>query len=514
MRDARVTVDSRIRVLVADVGEEVATEIASLFEHRNPKRERLEQMRLVRFDRRKEPRIIRTWIRDGRWLSLPRGGRARVLSVFERHGFRLRLTDQRTEGYAPICDGFEWPAHRVTLFADQRQALEAVISRETSYIRSPTASGKSTTGIAMIARLKLPAIVIVWTGALLDQWRERFAAELGIDEVDIGFVQGGTRAIKPITVAMQQTIARIPVDDPFFRFWGVVIADELARFSAPSLFACTDPFPARYRLGMSADERRADGKEFLAHDLFGERAIEIRRIDLVAEGRVRDVAIVLVPTGWSDPAIELAGAPADKYRVMLERMAESAERDSITIEIVRQELAKGEQVLVFSLRVEHCRKIVGRLASAGIAAGLMLGDKENRDELDRAVQGLRGGTVRVAVGTVQAIGTGVDLPRVGVGVVTMPIGGNPQLLGQVAGRLSRIAGGVTAARCYYLADPCRAKDWPKLFHDDRPVLVRDGEKLIDARQERKRARAIAYPAPDAAFSGPYGGDIRWRNGRA
>lgn len=500
---------SRILLWVPDVGEEVAAEIAQLFEHKNPQHEKLRRIG-IRFDHRKEPKVIKTWRREGSWLSLPRGGMRRTREALLDRGFEILVKDERTPGYQPILDGFEWPAHRRTLFPDQEEALAAILSRETCLLRSPTGSGKSTVAVAAIVRVGLPAVVLVWSGALFDQWVERVEQELGLGGRWLGEVRGSKKTIGAITIAMQQTVAKMPPDDPFFRFFGTLVFDEVQRASAASYFASTDPFPARYRIGVSADERRADRKDFLNRDLFGDVALEIKRTDLVAQGRVRDVAVRVVPTGWRLPEDAALGSSGDQHRKMLDAMALDSKRDELVIRIVKDELKRSEQILIFSLRVEHCRRLVGELASAGVAAGLMLGGVENRRELRDSVAGMRAGRMRVAVGTVQAVGTGVDLPSVGVGIVAQPLASNRQVFGQVAGRVCRIAGGKEPARLYYLADSCRAKDWQALFSDDRPVLVRCGDgRWLDARREKSRARAIAFPEERGILCG-YQGDDQWR----
>lgn len=507
---ARVIVGARVSLAKADIGPELVARICALHEHKNPQYEKLVRMGF-RFDHRKEPRTIKTWRDNGPWLSIPRGGMKRTRELLKECGFELRVRDERSSGTYSVKK-FTWPEYKRKLFPDQQEALESMLARETCYLRAPTGSGKTSTCLALIAQVKLPAIVVVWTGALFDQWLERIEKEMGIKKKHIGQVRGGKKTAGPVTVAMQQTLAKIPASDSIWSWFGVVIADELQRFSAPTFIASIDPFTARYRIGVSADERRADRKEFLAHDIFADLAISIDRRELVEKGRVRDVEVRIVPTGWYSPDTSDLGS-RESHTELLDALGLATERDDLVLAIVEEELARDEQILVFSLRVEHCRRLVGRLSSMGITAGLMLGGAENKEALRAAAEGLREGTMRVAVGTVQAVGTGVDLPLVGVGIVTMPIAKNKQLLGQVAGRVCRIAGGEGAARLYYLLDPERAeKDWASLFDDGRPVSVRKPDGTwMDARVEgsKRKARAIGVPSI-AASSGSYPGDETWR----
>lgn len=477
-------------LLERDLDPETIRAVEETCEHANPQHARLKRMR-VRFDQREEPPVIKTWRRVDGWLSIPRGAIGKARELLHEQGYALRVRDERTEGAKQICEGFDWPAHKRTLYSDQEKALEEMVRKETCLLRSATASGKSTTCIALVARLRLPAIVVVWTGALFDQWVERVVDELGMREMDVGKVRGSKKRIGAVTIAMQQAVARMPFDDPFFRFFGVMIYDEVQRASAKTWFAATDPFLAKYRVGVSADERRADKKDFLTTDLFGPPTIVVSRGELVEKGRVRDVEIRVLPTGW-EPRTNLDEVSRlERHKVMLDEMAEASDRDARVLEAVREEWANGEQILVFSLRVRHCHMLAAMLRENGFNVGLMIGGQENVETLRNSVAAIRDGRLRIAVGTVQAVGTGVDLPSVGVGIVAMPMASNKQLLGQVAGRLARIAGGTTPSRLYYLFDDCRRHDWQALHDDGRRVLVRDRGEWIDASEDKRRARRVA-----------------------
>ena len=147
-------------LLDRDMGAEVAREVEEVCEHANPQHARLKRMR-VRFDQREEPPVIKTWRRVEGWLSIPRGALGGARELLRERGFGLRVRDERTDGAPQICAGFDWPEHRRTLYPDQERALEEMVRRQMCLLRSATASGKSTTCIALIAKLRLPAIVVV-----------------------------------------------------------------------------------------------------------------------------------------------------------------------------------------------------------------------------------------------------------------------------------------------------------------------------------------------------------------
>ena len=154
--------------------------------------------------------------------------------------------------------------------------------------------------------------------------------------------------------------------------------------------------------------------------------------------------------------------------------------------IVTSESRKGEQVLVFSHRVEHCRRVAADVAREEPRVGLLLGGQDNRSEFRENVDRLLDGRLRVGVGTYQAIGTGNDLPSVARGIATTPIHSNAPFLGQVMGRLCRTSErtGKKDAVLYYLWDRRIHGLAPvkRLSHAAKNVKVKVGETWVPAKE--------------------------------
>jgi superfamily II DNA or RNA helicase len=464
----RVVVDSRIRLSPSQLDPEVVLQLKERFAHRNPQHHKLKAMG-YRFDHRKEPAQIKTWSEEGDdELSFPRGGIGRVREVLHLAGVGMHVVDERTEGELPekYRRHFEWPDKMFAregdareLYPDQERLVEAMLSQENCCVRGGAGGGKTTSLLAAALEAGLPTLIVVWTGGLFDQWVDRIEDELGIDRRMVGQVRGAKKTYSPLTVAMQQTVARMPPE--FHRWWGFVGCDELSRFGAATFVASVDPFPARYRIGVSASEKRRDGKAFLIYDNFGDVAIEVGDEELVKLGRVVPVGVVVHETGWAPTTS--AGTEADvllgaqdvvreDYGKVLDAMAGAGLRTKLGLSIVREEVAAGRQVLVFSQRVEHCRWMDAELNRMGVRAGLLIGGAEHQDEFRRTVAKLKAGEYRAAVGTVQAIGLGLNLPAVDRGVVMMPLAANKELFNQVKWRLNRKAEGKADAQLHYLWD--------------------------------------------------------------
>lgn len=458
--ELRVVVDSRIRVCVAGPGWSLDAQTAALlkgvFEHTNPEHAKKRRLGLPLWN---VPKVIRTWGEgeaDGeRWLTFPRGKMRAVREVLVTAGHNLTVADARENG-VPV----DAPDHRRVLYAHQEKIVDAAVAAEQGIIRSGTGSGKTSALIAIASRISVPTLVIVHSRALYDQWAARLGEELGLRPKQIGEVRGGKMKLKPITLGVWKSVEKAALDPEFRGYFGCLLMDEVHLAAAKSFFAAVDPMPARYRIGASADERRTDRKEFLIHDLFGDLLADITREELIESGHVLDVEVRVVPTAFAAPWYGLADedAPGDDEKKtinivrLVKEMAEDPERNWQAIRIIRDEVAAGNQVLVMAHEREHCMRLGQIVAGMGTPTGYLLGGEESRPEFQRACEGLKSGAVRVGVGTYKAIGTGIDLPMVGVAVAVTPIAGNKQFFGQVRGRVCRTSTGKTGARLYVMLD--------------------------------------------------------------
>jgi len=488
MDQVRVIVDNRIRVKCSDLPAEVIIALKKAFDHWNPMRAKLEAMGVRGYALHKEPRFISSWLLEGDEFSIPRGGIGRLRDVFEEFGIPRQVIDNRTEGTGPR--GI--PAHTVTLRTFQQDIVDRIVEVQNCVIRSPTGSGKTTAALSVASVVDLPTLVIVWTGGLLDQWVRRAESELGICGDDIGIIGSGKRRVRPLTIGMQQSLAKCAVElaDTF----GMVIADETQKSSASTFFNVIDKFRAKYRIGFSADEHRKDKKEFLIYDLFGDVAVDVSQDSLIDGGYVHDVEVRVVPTDfdaeWYKPLFEESFGdrhiPQALYEARLrafdrltnEMMLDKA-RGELAVQIATDEIRDGHQVVLLSHRREWCQRLDADLSAKGIKCGQMLGGTESKVEYDRTLHSLLDGSLRAAAGTYQAIGQGIDIPSVSVGICCSPLAnsadGKP-FWSQVRGRLCRTSAGKQGARLYYLLDSRVYDEKPlkNLMRWNKRVVVREG----------------------------------------
>jgi superfamily II DNA or RNA helicase len=476
-------------VLPADVADELRV----MCEHSNAHYWTMKRLRLPTYG---ESPIDRTWSCGcgkpaakcvcGAALTLPRGVLPAVRATVERAGYSLRVADLRELGLVLS----ESLVYRRPLRAYQSDAIAKMVAAGGGILRAPTGSGKTSTLLALTAFLSTRSLVVVHSSALFRQWQERVRAELGIEP---GVVQGKTSILKPVTIAMQKTLWSRGIDTELREYFGAILCDEIQFFASKTFREVIDLAPHFYRFGASADQRRKDGKEYLIHDTFGPVVAEVGRKELVEDGFVVPVEVRVYET---DTEADWYGVPEsdhdherkiDVSRLRKELAADPV-RNQIALEAAAQEAEAGKFVFVMAHEREHCRALAAALSGVGIPAGLLLGGPESRAEFDRTLSEMRAGTLRVGVGTYQAIGTGLDVPALDAVVCVTPIASNRQFFGQVIGRACRPSPGKKGARMHYLWDS-------KIFGkravqnmcawNDGPVLVQRGSEWTNAKTWRR-----------------------------
>jgi superfamily II DNA or RNA helicase len=166
----------------------------------------------------------------------------------------------------------------------QREALDAWHANDDrGVLELPTGSGKTVIGLAAIASLGTPALVVVPTIDLLGQWREELETEFGdggspVDSgtddaaetsgvAEVGQLGGGVQQVGAITVATYDS-AYLRADELGDRF-GLVVFDEVHHLGGEGYREIARLLAAPARLGLTATFERPDGAQAVVADLCG-----------------------------------------------------------------------------------------------------------------------------------------------------------------------------------------------------------------------------------------------------
>lgn len=151
---------------------------------------------------------------------------------------------------------------------EQEAAWEGLRQHDNGILNLGCGKGKTKLALKKIAQRGLPTLVVVPDGGILDQWKRsiygddvsppglRFNGQLGI-------VQGKTFDWqRPVTLALVTTLAlqirdgKVP--EEFFRYFGLIVYDEVHQIGAPVFSLTASPFYGD-RIGLTATVQREDG---------------------------------------------------------------------------------------------------------------------------------------------------------------------------------------------------------------------------------------------------------------
>ncbi|PSQ01215.1 DNA repair helicase [Halobacteriales archaeon QS_5_70_17] len=341
----------------------------------------------------------------------------------------------------------------------QRAALDAWREADRrGVVELPTGSGKTVVGIGAIAALGTPALVVVPTIDLLEQWRRELAAEF---DVEIGQFGGGVQEIGPLTVSTYDS-AYLRADGVGDRF-GLVVFDEVHHLGGEGYRDIARLLAAPARLGLTATFERPDGAHEVVTDLVGpvvhrlsaedlagdhlaEYDIKRLTVELTDEERERYEAAQGTFTDYlARSNIEMRSG--SDYRELVKRsgtdpearealLAKQRARDIMMhADAKLEELAgildrhRGDRVIVFTASTDLVYRISERFLLPAITHETAAG--ERRSVLQRFREGTYSGVV-----TANVLDEGVDVPDANVAVVLSGSGSEREFT-QRLGRILR-----------------------------------------------------------------------------
>ena len=357
---------------------------------------------------------------------------------------------------------------RGTLRPYQEEALKAWIENDyKGIIALPTGAGKTVVAIAGIAELQVRTLVVVYTREQVRQWIQavrRFTDAGGM----VGAYYGEEKRLAPITVTTYQTAYRRLRE--FAPYFSLVIFDEAHHLPAEKFRAVAIGMPAPYRLGLSATIEREDGKHEEIFPLLGgvvyhtspgeltrqgylatytiiQRKVDLlpnekkkymelrRRYQVYARGRTFQELLEAAKKGDQD-AIQAIRIHKEMTKLIQHSEAKLREAEKI----IRNELAKGSKIIVFTQYKSQAEEIARRVGGLLLHGGL---DKARRA---RVLEEFRASPSGVLV--VTTVGDeGIDIPDANVGVLLSGTGSQRQFI-QRLGRLLRPKNGANTARLY------------------------------------------------------------------
>jgi len=162
----------------------------------------------------------------------------------------------------------------------QPEAIEKIVAHLKQYSGGiavlPTGIGKTFLSLEIGRHFQTPIVVLVHKGDMIDNWIDHAERHLGVPREDVAIIKENSYAEgKPVTICSIQTLLSRDFPASFYSQFGFIIADEVHHYGAAQWSKVIGRFPARYRLGISADPIRDDGLDPIIRWNFGKVAFGI-----------------------------------------------------------------------------------------------------------------------------------------------------------------------------------------------------------------------------------------------
>ena len=190
----------------------------------------------------------------------------------------------RTCSFQPVFRAIERINYHssINLYSYQERAAEAIFRAKNGVVVMPCGSGKTQTALEAVSRIGGRTLWLTHTQDLMNQSMNRAKSCLEIDSKTFGTITGGKVNIgTSMTFATVQTMSKIDLRQ-YRDAFDVVIVDECHHtIGSPTrvmqFYKVLSSLTARYKIGLTATPKRADGLEKSMFALLGGIICEISK---------------------------------------------------------------------------------------------------------------------------------------------------------------------------------------------------------------------------------------------
>ena len=220
-------------------------------------------------------------------------------------------------------------------------------------IQAPPGYGKTILGIHIMAHLGLRTLVIVPKSDLIKQWTKRLEQHSTLRASDIGWVEGGKGDWegKKVVIGLVHSIGLGRMGNAFNRYFGTVIFDEVDRSVPPKTFASVaGMLPAKYKIGLSATVKRADGLHVVFEKHIGQVSLQ------GADSNRMPPKVIMVPFAPSSGILGRWAETAGRVQVrgmIISKLAQHTRRNELLAQYIAKLAKSGRRCAVLSDRKEQ-----------------------------------------------------------------------------------------------------------------------------------------------------------------
>ena len=335
-------------------------------------------------------------------MSIPSGRIDLVPEYFD-------IIDRRVE--VPV----EFPEFKFKL-RDSQQAVYDQINSD-AFINAWTSWGKTFTALAIAGKLGQKTLIIVHTLALREQWAQEVKKVYGIEPSIIG--SGKIDMSGPIVIGNVQSLSKMP-RQILEKAFGTIMVDECHHIPSKTFSTLIDTSHAKYKIGLSASNKRKDKLHILFSDFFSKKTFTPPKENYITPTIHRDNVPVRLADGaqsWAEKVNDLCYS--EDYQKYVSLIAASY-------------AAKGHKVLVVAARTQLLERCHEQTPNSVCIIG---STKDRQENLNRIRN-----DAKILYGSINIFSEGISINELSCLVLATPLNNEP-LLEQLIGRVIRKSSG-------------------------------------------------------------------------
>ena len=328
----------------------------------------------------------------------------------------------------------------INLYSYQEKAVKAILKEKNGVVVMPCGAGKSETALEAVSRIGGRTLWLTHTQDLMNQSMNRAKSRLNIDSKTFGTITGGRVNIgESLTFATVQTMSKIDLSQ-YHSTWDAIVCDEChhccgSPTRVTQFYKVMNSLRARYKIGLTATPKRADGLEQSMFALLGDIICEIDKSEVAHT--TCPIEVHGVKTGYTpDYDVVLDGDGTINYTQLVDDLTQNNER----FEFIKNMIPTDKPTIVLANRVEYLKRLNDEYGERSICLSGMGQSKRAKAERKEALRKLNDGELNCIFATYQLAKEGLDCPNLRCIVFATPEK-NETTVTQAVGRVGRKAEG-------------------------------------------------------------------------
>lgn len=430
-------------------------------------------------------KFIRLYENRNQKLIIPRGYLPRLLMLIQ--GEKRETRDHRL--LLPQVDF----GSKINLRDYQRPIVPEAQARQYGVVVAPCGSGKTLTGLELVAQIKQPTLWLTHTRDLANQSMQRAKEFLDLRPHDIGFIAGKQHSIgEKLTIGMVPTLARRDLRDLKNKF-GCIIIDECHHCfkddkAVGQFYSVISAFPARYRFGLTASEHRSDGLIESMFATIGPKIYEVTQDELKAAGHIVIPDIHFINTEFTYESDD----EMLRFSKLLKEMSKNPQRNALIYDAIVAYMLPGKHYgLVLGDSLEHLENLQKVINNDNwLECGYINGSTPKRQR-ENTLQTLRDGEINLLFATYNLAKEGLDIPNLDRLFLITPKK-DRTVIQQAVGRVMRPSPGKEGAKVYDFYDGlvgiCRTHARARVNHVYKELgcVIHGGPRTRKPRKNRDK----------------------------